>query len=62
MVQLHGPNDWTPDEEREALALAKTLGIKPEEIRISIPAPPVETYRDRQARRASARGEYLRCS
>jgi hypothetical protein len=58
-MQLHGPDDWTPEEEREVTALAKGLGIAPERLQIFIPVPRVDEYRERQVERAVARGEVL---
>ncbi len=56
-MQLHGPADWTPEEEREVTALAESLGIAPERLRISIPVSQIDEYRERQVRRAQERGE-----
>lgn len=59
-MQLHGPDDWTPEEAREVKALSETLGIAPEEIRISIPEPVIDGYRERQVQRAQARGDLIK--
>lgn len=57
-MHLHGPDDWTPAEREQALALSESLGIGPESIRVSIREPvQLDDYRERRSQRAVARGE-----